>query len=335
MCARHIPERLRERRISHKGGPAATRTRTTNVYDLRAERSGRNLAAIGLREATTLSADYATFEALPEDETFVVGDASKPLRLISNEETTLALRSDAEALPRWIEPDIEDHVAFLIAHPECEVTAERLIELRSEIVRRAYRIDGRPQVQEDLRAAIELRIVEAATAYRHTDATGAPIYDYLAQRKSYIVQHAAGTVYSAVRRARAAEKRLPMVRIAEVSEDDNDGVVIESIEDPHAAHAVVGGPEYEELTTAINDLLSPAQRRVYALLEVGEEGSDIGRTLGLARGTVHNHMDAIRSAARAVLDRGHGPAPLSSRRISRAKAQDRAARRASDRARAA
>lgn len=53
------------------------------LYDLAAERFGRQLASIGLCQPTILTADFAVFEDLPDGEICLIGDETRSLRLLA------------------------------------------------------------------------------------------------------------------------------------------------------------------------------------------------------------------------------------------------------------
>jgi DNA-directed RNA polymerase specialized sigma24 family protein len=206
----------------------------------------------------------------------------------------------------WIEPELRDPAAFYAAHPEAVVTAELLERLEPSIRWLVRRYRG-PWDGDEVRAALRARIVEAATGYRHLGADGEPVYDFLAQAPSYIVQHAGTLVYSAVRRDRAAANRS---RSLDWSSGHGSGAWDTAGEgpggDPDPLEPLGCEPSdhasgYRELVAAIGRRLSGRARHAFALLLVGHSTGEAARLLGISRQRFHEHMGAIRGATRAAL----------------------------------
>lgn len=212
---------------------------------------------------------------------------------------------------RWLEPQIADYGSFFQEHPEAAVSSDLLTSLRDEVARRARTIDNNwdPERQRELQAEINLRIIEAATSYRSLDpVTNAPVFDYLQQHRGYIVHHAAGKVSSQFRRERReAARTLRLLSIGSQESDEEDLGNEERLEDVVDARSLTSEPtaqmEHDELRDAISARLSPAQLKVFHLLDAGLTRPEIGQTLGLSRQTVHDHVVAIRKETSSALAR--------------------------------
>jgi hypothetical protein len=217
--------------------------------------------------------------------------------------STKRTASAARSRPaRWKRPFVTDETAFAAAHPETVVSAELWARLEPEIARRAriLEYDDDPAVQADLRAELRLSIIEAARTARSRDARGGPVYDYLAQHPTYIVWHAAGPIYSRLRRERRqAETTLRYELLG--GEDEWGALTPAETIDETTTVPMSSSLEGAELFTAIAARLSPAQRRVLELLAEGSERGEIGDLLGLSRKTIHDHIVAIREATLAVV----------------------------------
>lgn len=204
---------------------------------------------------------------------------------------------------RWNEPVVEDYSAFYAAHPETRLAWSDIESLRSEIHRRVRLLSPYASVDEhaDLEADLTLRVLEAATGTRSRDElTGEPIYDYMAQEPVYIVWHASGKVSSTLRRHwKEIEATVPLEDIAPHSEDaEPDEPVDVADRTPFRPLARL---EHQELRDAIASRLSPAQLRIFRLLDAGYERPEIAEMLTLDRRTIHSHMAVIRGATEAVL----------------------------------
>jgi hypothetical protein len=199
---------------------------------------------------------------------------------------------------RWQEPVIDDHAAFAQAHPETVVSEELWLRLEPEIARRAalLEFDANPDTQAELRAELRARIIEAAKGYRETDTDGNPVFDYLEQAPRYIVWHAAGKVYSGLRRERRHQKLTDRIELLGGDDQWGDPQPAE-VADPSTFGSPAEQLEHAELFRGIAERLFPAQRRVLELLEEGLDRGEIGERLGITRKTVHDHINAIRLAA--------------------------------------
>lgn len=203
---------------------------------------------------------------------------------------------------RWKRPFVTDEAAFAAAHPETVVSPELWARLEPEIARRAriLEYDDNPAVQADLRAELRLRIIEAARMCRTRDGRGAPVYDYLAQHPTYIVWHAAGAIYTRLRRERReAETTLRYELLG--GEDEWGELAPAETVDETTLVPMSSSLEGAELFAAIASRLSPAQLRVLELLAAGADRNEIGDTLEITRKTVHDHIVAIREATLAVV----------------------------------
>lgn len=211
--------------------------------------------------------------------------------------------SSASAAPRrpraarWQETVIDDHAAFAQAHPETVISAELWSRLEPEIARRAalLEFDASPDTQAELRAELRARIIEAAKGYRTLDADGNPVFDYLDQAPRYIVWHAAGKVYSGLRRERRHQKLTDRIELLG-GEDEWGEPRPADVADPSTFGSPSEQMEHAELYAGIAERLFPAQRRVLELLEEGLDRGEIGERLGITRKTVHDHINAIRLA---------------------------------------
>ena len=205
---------------------------------------------------------------------------------------------------RWIEDPIEDHKAFAAAHPETVVTPELWAKFESEIRRRARALEWDAERRSDVEAEIRLRIIEAARAYRDRDETGAPVYDYLDQGTGYIVQHAAGRVYSGLRRERRfAGSTVTLGALADARggrADGTEGPAILDPADPTRVDPLERGSE-DELYLAIAAKLTPTQLRIFRLMREGWDRPQIGGLTGPARQSVHDHVASIRKITMDVL----------------------------------
>jgi len=204
---------------------------------------------------------------------------------------------------RWQEPVIDDWAAFAAAHPETVVSEELWATLETEIARRAslLEFDAHPDTQGELRAELRARIIEAARGFRTVDADGNPVYDYLAQAPRYIVWHAAGTVYSGLRRTRRQQKLTDRIELLGGNDEWGEPQPAD-VADPVTFGSPTERLEHAELFTGIAERLFPAQRRVLELLEEGLDRGEIGERLGITRKTVHDHINAIRLATLETIE---------------------------------
>lgn len=209
----------------------------------------------------------------------------------------------SQSTRRWIEPKIDDYPSFFRTHPETVVDSALLAELSEEVACRARALEFDPEQAEEIQNEINLRVIEAATSYRIDPETEQPIYDYLKQNRRYIVWHASGKVYSRLRRERRQMKQtisLSNQSVANKNEED------EQQEDaPIALSYLVdfnANLEYDELRRAIVRRLTPAQRKVFYLLEVGFTRSEISEILRRNRRTVCDHVRAIRKVVASLTD---------------------------------
>lgn len=210
----------------------------------------------------------------------------------------------AEAPARWRAPGITDRSAFLAAHPECRPSDELLAELEPHLHYRARSIEptADPDRHEELVSEILASIFECATHYRRTDPlTGEPVYDYLQQRAGYIVQHAAGRVYSAVRRQRAADRHLRPQLLSATRWDDPEAGDME-IADASVPDLAELADAHELVEAIAGKLRNQTRRQVFRLLMAGLSRQEVGAELGIARQRVHDHVLAIRDAANEVLE---------------------------------
>ena len=217
---------------------------------------------------------------------------------MSEQEAPISTVARASAAARWQEPVIVDRAAFNAEHPETVVSAELWARLEPEISRRAalLEFDASSDTQNELRAELRARIIEAAAGYRHTDEQGAPIFDYLQQAPRYIVWHAAGKVYSGLRRDRRHQKMTDRIELLG-GQDEWGEPRPADVADPASYGSPSAKLEHAELLSGIAGRLSPAQRRVLSALEEGLDRGEIGERLNISRKTVHDHIIAIRSAA--------------------------------------
>jgi DNA-directed RNA polymerase specialized sigma24 family protein len=210
-----------------------------------------------------------------------------------------------EQAARWTEYRPEDPAAFFAAHPECELTPERIARLEPYVTQFAraagFKFDA--DRQEELRQSIWARILECATAYRSTDAEGNPVFDYLAQHPQYIVMHAAARVRSSVRtELRAKERLAPISLSTEISlGGDGDTTELGSLL-PAPGETPDQQVGLDDLVGRVDARLSPAQSRLFRLIANGLSPAEAGHTIGLARQTVSDHMRAIRRETAAVME---------------------------------
>lgn len=210
----------------------------------------------------------------------------------------------AAILGRWRPVKIEDREAFLRDHPECRLTEAAYQELKSAIKSRINKLDpsGTKERKADLETDILTGILDSATHYRETDpTTGQPIFDFLAQSKGYIVQHASHRACTMLRHERDASKNeMPFPTAALVSEfhaggGPNDMVPTPDPLDSSGAFAV-DNVDTVNLRTALEAQLTPSQMRTLEIVLDGGRRSDVVAITGLARQRVHEHMLAIRAA---------------------------------------
>lgn len=204
---------------------------------------------------------------------------------------------------RWVEPVVEDYPAFYAAHPETRLTMADIEGLRAEIHRRVRKLAPYSSAEEhaDLEADLTLRVLEAATGSRRRDElTGEPVYDYMAQEPVYIVLHASGKVSSNLRRHwKEIESTVPLEAIAPHTEDDDPDDLVDVVD--RTPFLPLARLEHSELSEAIATRLSPAQLRIFRLLDAGYERPEIAELLKLDRRTIHSHMAAIRVATEEIL----------------------------------
>lgn len=203
------------------------------------------------------------------------------------------------------------------AHPACAVSEARLDDLAPEIWSQAGRIAHEIEHFEDCRASIALHVIETATRRRDTDGASLRQIDrHLAREGRHVVYTARIGVSREMIDDPSLEVRLRRTPPGHQLEI-HAARPLARIEDPRALRAVVGGIEYRELICSISERLSPAARKVFALLAAGDDLESIASTLRLTRAAVQRHMKAIQSVARAVLDPDGVSAPLASRRLRR------------------
>jgi hypothetical protein len=208
---------------------------------------------------------------------------------------------------------MSDPSAFYAAHPECVVTGEMFEKLEPQIRIAVTRIDRlariNPDLAEDLAAQIRLRIIEASAGYRCRDAeTGVPIYDYLDQSDSYIVEHAAGAVSSQQRRERKIAERLRTVSMEGMTQfmDISDDAEVELGDSTSPAYGdfsdtVAEEIDLERFTALVRSRLSTAEKSVFDLLVIGFTRAEVHREMNLSRQSVHPHMRAIQNAAKVAM----------------------------------
>lgn len=216
---------------------------------------------------------------------------------------------------RWREPEVTDSAAFAASHPETVVTPELWARLEPEIRRRAalLEFDPDPDTQAELQAELRARIIEAARGFRVTGADGEPVFDYLAQHPRYVVWHAAGRIYTSLRRDRRERKVTDRIELLGGYDEWGDPMPADVV-DPSTFGSPSASLEHAQLYTGIAARLFPAQRRVLELLEEGLDRGEIGERLGISRKTVHDHINAIRAAALAEIgDDSHTSALVADR----------------------
>jgi hypothetical protein len=173
-----------------------------------------------------------------------------------------------------------------------------LERLAPDIAARARALDQDASEQEEIRAEIRSRIVECAASYREFDASGAPVFDYLEQHPSYIVQHAAIQAYTRLRRER--REGFGTIRIDADREDEDGRSRQFELADPVAVdplERLVGS----ELQDSIGARLDGITAKVFLMLASGLERIEIARALSLDRRRIHEHVAKIRVAATAAL----------------------------------
>jgi biotin operon repressor len=218
--------------------------------------------------------------------------------------TAKAVPEPTPPAARWVEPAIEDHAAFALEHPETVVTPELWARFEPEIRRRARALEWDAERRLDVEAEIRLRIIEAARGYRQLDEHGEPVFDYLAQNTGYIVQHAAGWVYSGLRRERReAGSTVLLGALAESRSEREEGGEAPAILDP--ADPTILDPlartNEEQLYHAVAARLTRTQLRVFRLMREGWDRAQIGQMVGLSRQSIHDHVSAIRYSTLEVL----------------------------------
>jgi hypothetical protein len=193
------------------------------------------------------------------------------------------------------------------------VSDELLARLAPDIAARARALDQDGHEQEEIRAEIRARIVECAASYRRFDDRGEPVFDYLEQHPSYIVQHAAIPSYSRLRRER--REGFATIRIDEEREDEEGGgrpleIADKQTVDPLERLVV------SELADAIASRLDETSYRVFALLVEGLDRAEIAYRLGSDRRRIHEQIEKIRIAATAaLLERDAGRSTVGQRRV--------------------
>ena len=227
-----------------------------------------------------------------------------------------AAAGSAATLGRWRQPAFADRAAFLAEHPECRLTDAQLDGLRSEISYRASQLGGRAmtaEVRDDLETDIIAGILEAATKYRTVGADGQPVFDFLAQSKRYIVQHASHAACTNLRRDRRQVFTVPLASPLDAL-DHEDGLAGDRIPDPVDPSTVVSIAQLvaqdeadTRLVSAIRAQLGEAQRATLDLLLRGTRRAEVPGVTGLARQRVHEHVEAIRTAYLRVGGPGGGP----------------------------
>ena len=245
---------------------------------------------------------------------------------------------DERATPsreRWKECPVDDRAVFFAAHPECVISAERLSSLESRISAEArHRFFGHAFSSDDLedvKADIRLRLFELATSYRDTDPmTGDPIYDYLFQTDSYIVSHSALRASSEIRRENRRKGREISLEIDLDGDGEFDAIrsAVEMTQgEDDISDDIADSLSYTEIRASIVAKLSPAETRVFEMLETDRARGEVAIDLGIKRQTVHLHMNKIREVTRrALIDHGHDSRDLEARKTIRRPIRRRAAR---------
>lgn len=199
---------------------------------------------------------------------------------------------------RWTPAEISDPEAFYAAFPEARVSAELFAQLEPDIAARARALDHDGDQREEICAEIRMRIIECAASYRRLDRRGRPIFDYLQQHPSYIIQHAAIPSYSRLRR----DRRLGFASIRiDLGSADHDGDE-RPIELPDLTAA---DPDdlliTRELSDSIAARLAGEPAKIFALLNEGLDRAEIGHRLALDRRRIHEYIAEIRIAATFAL----------------------------------
>lgn len=207
-------------------------------------------------------------------------------------------RAGRNGVGRWTEATIVDPARFYRAYPEAVVTEQVLDRLAPDIAARARALDQDGIEQEEIRAEIRARIVECAASYRRFDESGQPVFDYLDQHPSYIVQHAAIPSYSRLRKERRGG--FASIRIDRGWEDaDGDIHTIEIADDNRVEP--LDALLFSELHASIGARLEGPTATVFRLIVEGLERSEIAEQLSLDRRRVHEHVAKIRIATTAAL----------------------------------
>jgi hypothetical protein len=199
---------------------------------------------------------------------------------------------------RWTPAEISDPEAFYEAFPEARVNAALFAQLEPDIAARARALDHDGDQREEICAEIRMRIIECAASYRRLDRRGRPIFDYLQQHPSYIIQHAAIPSYSRLRR----DRRLGFASIRiDLGSTDHDGDE-RPIELPDLSAA---DPDdlliTRELSDSIAARLEGEPAKIFALLHEGLDRAEIGHRLTLDRRRIHEYIAEIRIAATFAL----------------------------------
>ena len=210
----------------------------------------------------------------------------------------------------WQAPQIADRSLFLRQHPQCVVDAALLENLGHYIEAQAHQLNRtcEEDLYEDIYAEIIAGIIECATYFRVLDDQGQPIFDYLAQKPSYIVRHAAGKISSQIRRDRQRSKltvSLDSPVILDSEDEEEEEGLLAVVSDPDA-HADSGHLELLEIAREIDTQLADDEgaRQVWGLMMTGHDRREIGALLGLPRQRVHDRCLRIREAYAAIDPRG-------------------------------
>jgi len=209
----------------------------------------------------------------------------------------------------WQAPQIADRNLFLRQHPQCVVDATLLEKLGRYIEAQAHQLNRtcEEDLYEDIYAEIVTGIIECATYFRISDEQGQPIFDYLAQKPSYIVRHAAGKISSQIRRDRQNAKLTVSLNSPIIldSEDEEEEGLLAIVSDPNA-RADSGHLELLEIARQIDAQLGDDEgaRQVWGLMMTGHDRREIGALLGLPRQRVHDRCLRIREAYAIIDPRG-------------------------------